>query len=103
MLLKDKVVIVTGGAEGIGRAYALGCAAHGARVVVADIRDGAQTVQAVKGAGSEALFVKTDVSDEAATRAMADETVRAFGRIDGLVNNAAYYREVTLVDFEKIP
>ena len=102
MLLKDKVVIVTGGAEGIGRAYAGGCASHGARVVVADIRDGAETVKAVERAGSKAHFVQTDVSDEGATRAMAAEAVRVFGRIDGLVNNAAYYREVRLTDFEQI-
>ncbi len=102
MLLKDKVVIVTGGAEGIGRAYAVGCASYGARVVVADIRDGAETVKAVERAGSKGHFVQTDVSDEGATRAMAAEAVRVFGRIDGLVNNAAYYREVRLTDFEQI-
>jgi 3-oxoacyl-[acyl-carrier protein] reductase len=102
MLLKDKVVIVTGGAEGIGRAYAVGCAKQGAKVVVADIRDGGGTVGEVEGAGSKAIAVQTDVSDEAATQRMADEALKAFGRIDGLVNNAAYYREVKLTDFEKI-
>ncbi len=103
MLLEGRVVIITGGAEGIGRAYAVGCATHGARVVVADIRDGSETVKAVEAVGSKAFFVKTDVSDEAATKALAEAAVETFGRIDGLVNNAAYYREVSLIDFEKIP
>ena len=73
----DRAALVTGGAQGIGRAIALALAARGWRVAVADIR---------KGHGL--LFVKTDVSREADVRACVRRVVRRFGRLDGLVNNA---------------
>jgi 3-oxoacyl-[acyl-carrier protein] reductase len=101
-LLQDRVVIVTGGSQGIGRSFAIGCAAQGAKVVIADVREAAETVTAVEQQGSQALYVPTDVTDEKATQRMAAETVRAFGRIDGLINNAAYFREVSLIEFEKL-
>ena len=62
MNLKDQVAIITGAAGGIGAAIALGYAKEGAKVVIADILDGKETVEAVEKAGSEAIFVKTDVT-----------------------------------------
>ena len=89
--LKDKVVIVTGGALGIGRAYALGMADEGAKLVVADINvDAAEaTARDIEAKGAEALAIKTDISSVQDAQAMAERTVEHFGRIDVLVNNAA--------------
>jgi len=93
MRLKDKVAIVTGGGNGIGLAYCLRLAAEGAKVVVADIDlPAAQgVVQRIRDQGGEAMAVKTDVSDPASTKEMAETTVERFGRIDILVNNAAIF------------
>jgi 3-oxoacyl-[acyl-carrier protein] reductase len=89
--LKDKVVIITGGAQGIGRAYALGMADEGAKIVVADINldAGETTARDIKAKGTESLALKTDVSSPESTQEMAKKTVDRFGRIDVLVNNAA--------------
>ena len=101
-LLEGRTVIVTGAATGIGQAFALGCAAQGAHVVVADMNPADETLAAIAAAGARATYARVDVSDEASTRAMAEAALRATGRIDGLVNNAAYFREVTLTPFEQI-
>ena len=61
-----------------------------------------ETVAKVEAAGGTAIAVEVDVSDDASTRAMADAALERFGRIDGLVNNAAYFREVRLTPFEEI-
>lgn len=103
MRLKDQVVIVTGAAQGIGRAYALRIAREGGKVVIADLKDGTGVAEEVADAGGEALVVRTDVTDEASTRAMAERTVEAFGRIDGLVNNAAYFSTIVKKPFFEIP
>ncbi|MFQ5917879.1 MAG: SDR family NAD(P)-dependent oxidoreductase [Candidatus Binatia bacterium] len=97
--LKDKVVIVTGGGHGIGKAYCLGFGRAGARVVPADI-DG----QSAKGVVSElskvteagALAITVDVSDEESTKQMAAKTLETFGRIDVLVNNAAIFATIPM-------
>src|SRR5256885_1790419 len=91
MRLKDKVVIVTGGAKGIGRAYCLGAAAEGARVVVADLADPKPAVKEVEARGAQALGVECDVSSEADTPRPATETPARFGRTGALANNAALY------------
>ncbi len=98
MRLKDRVAIITGGAQGIGRATAVRFAKEGAQVVVADIDDVAeQTVAEIKRAGGRAIYVKTDVSQRAAAQALAELTVKEFGRIDVLVNNAGIIRDATLL------
>lgn len=102
-LLTDHTVIVTGGATGIGQAFAVGCAAQGANVVVADMNAADETLALIEQAGGgKAIAVKVDVSDDASTRTMAQAALDRFGRIDGLINNAAYFREVKLTPFEEI-
>jgi NAD(P)-dependent dehydrogenase (short-subunit alcohol dehydrogenase family) len=89
--LKDKVAIVTGAGAGIGEAIAKRYAQEGARVVVAEINSarGQLTVDAIHKLGGNAIFTQTDVSSEAQVRAMVEATLKAFDRIDILVNNAA--------------
>ena len=94
MQVRDKVIVVTGGGRGLGRAYAEALAAEGAKVVAADIRDTAETVASVEGAGGEILGLDLDVADMASCQNMADLTMAKFGRIDGLVNNAALYGDI---------
>jgi NAD(P)-dependent dehydrogenase (short-subunit alcohol dehydrogenase family) len=89
--LDGKVVIITGAARGLGRAYAVAMAGYGARVVAGDVRDCADTVAAITTAGGEAEAVHLDVADSASTEAIAAAAMERFGRIDGLVNNAALY------------
>jgi len=101
-LLEQKTIIVTGGATGIGQAFAVGCAAQGANVVVADMNSPEETLEAIKQVGGRAIGVQADVSNQDSLSAMADAALKAFGRIDGLVNNAAYFREVKLTPFEEI-
>jgi NAD(P)-dependent dehydrogenase (short-subunit alcohol dehydrogenase family) len=91
--LSGRTAIVTGGAKGIGRHYALALAAEGARVMVADIADGekvAAEIAAKHGANSVTSAV-TDVSDEASVKTLVAATMARFGRIDVLVNNAALF------------
>ena len=101
-LLDQRTIIVTGAATGIGQAFAVQCASQGANVVVADMNAADETVAAVEAAGGKALAVKVDVADQASVDAMAAAALARFGRIDGLINNAAYFREVKLTPFEEI-
>jgi len=101
-LLEQKTVIVTGGATGIGQAFAMGCAAQGANVVVADMNSTEETVEGIKQLGGRAIGIQVDVSNQESLTAMADAALKAYGRIDGLINNAAYFREVKLTPFEDI-
>lgn len=91
MRLKGKVVIVTGGAQGLGRAYCESLAEEGASVVVADIRDTMPAAEGIKQKGGTAIALKTDITNEDDVLHMADEAVNAYGRIDALVNNAAVF------------
>jgi len=86
----DQVVIVTGGAKGIGWGIAKVFSQEGAKVVVADWDDvnGPKTVEELRQSGGEAIYVKCDVSNEEQVKAMVEETIKTYGRIDVLVNNA---------------
>lgn len=100
--LEGKVAIVTGGGRGIGEQYCRGLAAEGARVVVADlIGENAERVAGDIGG----LAAGVDVSDETSVRGMAERTLREYGRIDILVNNAAIFTEVLQPrkSFDEIP
>ena len=102
MRLKDKVTIITGAAQGIGAAFATGYAKEGSKVVIADIVDGNNTVANVVKAGSEAIFVKTDVTQQDQCDAMVKAAVDRFGTVDILVNNAALYANIIKKPFEEI-
>ncbi len=98
MRLKDRVAIVTGAARGLGRSFAMRLAEEGAKVMAMNIalrpkdrEDLSETVKQIKTLGGEAVSFQGDVTDEGATRAMAEATVKAFGKVDILINNAAIY------------
>lgn len=104
MRLKDKVAIVTGGGVGIGKAYAHGLAKEGAKVVIADIQEAeARKVAAdIEQNGGTALAVPVDVTSEEKVQAMAAATLKAYGRIDVLVNNAGLYSALKKKSFMEI-
>ncbi len=109
MRLENKAAIVTGGAAGIGRAICERFAEEGARVAVADVdvEGGQETLRLIQEAGGEATFLKTDVSVEAEVEETVAATVRAFGRIDVLVNDAAVFvfgaiENVTQDDWQRV-
>ncbi len=96
MRFQDKVVVVTGAAQGIGEAYAKALGAEGAAVVVADLNvdSGERVAKEIEAAGGRALFVRTDVSSAESAAALVEATLAEYGGIDGLVNNAAIYGEM---------
>jgi NAD(P)-dependent dehydrogenase (short-subunit alcohol dehydrogenase family) len=114
MQLQNKVAIITGGARGLGREFALRFVKEGAKVVVCDILDCEPTAREIQSAGGEVLGLHTDVTSEKDTTEMARKTVERFGRIDILVNNAAMYggienknfmrpfEEITTADWDKM-
>ena len=109
MRLEGKVAIVTGGASGIGRAICELFAEEGANVAIADIdvNGGQETLRRIKDAGGEATFLKTDVSVESEFEELVQATVRAFGTVDILVNDAAAFvfgrvEEVTDDDWARV-
>ena len=103
--VEEKVVVVTGAGQGIGRQYAHAFAEAGAVPVVAEI-DGSnarRVAREIEDKGGKALAVETDVASESSVDAMAKKTLDAFGRIDVLVNNAAIFSTLERRSFEDIP
>ena len=104
MILKDKVVIITGAGPGMGQAMCRGAAAEGAKVVVT-----ARSVDAINAlrdeivaAGGQAIAVPCDVAETAQCEAVAKATLEAYGRIDGLVNSAYYHPDWGPLDAHSI-
>src|SRR4029450_5446260 len=100
MRLQDKVALITGGAQGIGRAIALGMGQEGAQVIVADLQaEKAETVAAeVRALGAEALALDVSVASEQSVQRLAERTFERFGRVDILVNDAGVYLKAPVVD-----
>ena len=101
--LEGKVAIVTGGGRGLGRAYCEAMAREGAAVVAADIRDTAETVDAIGKTNGRVTGIAFDAADMASCEAVARHAVSEFGRIDVLVNNAALYGDIQGGRFDAIP
>ena len=100
--LTGKVAIVTGAARGLGAAYCVELARVGAAIVASDLRDCGETVGQVATAGGKAIGVETDVANAASAQAMAEAALRAYGRIDVLVNNAAMYGNLHMGRFDAL-
>lgn len=99
--LADRVALVTGGGQGLGRAFARRLARDGARVAVAD-RNAAAARAVAAEIGTAALAVPVDVADEGAVATMVDAVATAFGGVDVLVNNAALFSTLEMRPFERI-
>jgi NAD(P)-dependent dehydrogenase (short-subunit alcohol dehydrogenase family) len=101
--LKDKVALITGGDSGIGRAVAVAMAREGAKIAIVYLeehKDANETAEAVEAEGSKAIKIAGDVGDEKFCRDAVERTVKEFGRLDILVNNAAEQHETD--DFREI-
>ena len=99
--LKDKVVVITGAAGGIGKATALRFAEEGADIVVADFADGAATVAEVEAKGRKAIYVQTDVTNIDSAKAMIAKAIETFGRVDVLINNAGITKDAMMKKMAK--
>ncbi|MFZ1879032.1 MAG: glucose 1-dehydrogenase [Gaiellaceae bacterium] len=97
--MQGKVAIVTGAAQGIGRAIAEGLAAAGARIVVADLRGAEEAAASFEGG----VGITADVADEGDVQRVVDEVVERCGTVDILVNNAGLYASLEMRPFEQIP
>ncbi len=102
MKLQGKVAIVTGGARGLGKAYAMRMAEEGAKLVIVDILDTRPVQEDIEAKGGEALALQTDVTDEKGTEEMVRKAVEHFGKIDILVNNAAMFASISKKPFYDI-
>jgi NAD(P)-dependent dehydrogenase (short-subunit alcohol dehydrogenase family) len=109
MRFKDKSVIITGGGGKIAKAYALAFAKEGAKLSLPDIASADPIVKTIRDMGGTAISMACDVASEPSVKAMVEETVRQFGTVDILINNAAYFMsvwkgpfwEMTVDEFDK--
>ncbi len=103
--VSGRVVIITGAGQGIGRDYALAFAAAGARPVLAEINGDKlrDVVSEIEAGGGEAFAIETDVGSPDSVKAMVAETLKTYGRIDVLINNAAIFANIPRRNFYDIP
>ena len=103
--LKDRVVIITGAGQAIGRGYAHYFSAQGAIPVIADINgENAENVKReIEDKQGKAMAIQVDVADEASTISLVDAAMSAFGRVDTLINNAAIFSQITMAPFWELP
>ncbi|TMA78503.1 MAG: SDR family oxidoreductase [Deltaproteobacteria bacterium] len=109
MRFKDKSVIITGGGGKIAKAYAMAFAKEGAKLSLPDLASADHMIKAIKDMGGTAVSMACDVSNEHSVKAMVEETVKQFGTVDVLINNAAYFMtvwkgpfwEMTVEEFDK--
>lgn len=104
MKFKDKVVLVTGAGQGLGKAFSHAFATEGARVIVAEINEekGHSTAEEINSQGLKAIFIRTDVSNETSVNGMARAVADRYGRIDVLINNAGILASLKLKSFLEI-
>src|SRR2546423_12192867 len=91
LTVRDKVIVITGAARGIGQEFARSLAAAGALVVAADINDCSSTLDLIEAENGKAIGVALDVRSTESASERANAATRAFGRVDALINNAALY------------
>jgi len=103
--LEDRVIIITGAGQGIGRSFAHAFAAAGSLAVVADLNaeNGDSVVEEISNSGGQAVSIQTNIGDEQSTLALADAVEQRYGRIDGLINNAGIFSTITMRPFMEIP
>ncbi len=87
-IFKNKVIIVTGGSFGIGKATAIAFAKQGAKIVIADWAENPETIAFIKDLGNDVMFIKCDVSRSDEVKSMVEKTIATFGRLDYAFNNA---------------
>ena len=100
--LDGKTIIVTGAAQGIGAAYARGLAREGSNVLINDVTDPSALVDEITKKGGVATGIVADVTDKVQVADMISQTVEKYGRIDGLINNAALFGKLARQRFEDI-
>jgi (S)-1-phenylethanol dehydrogenase len=103
----DKIAVISGGANGIGQAFAQRLAQDGAHIVVADIAAANETVKMVEQAGRQALACTCDVSSEGSVKGLAGEVAKRFGRCDILINCAGVFplqpfEQMTFADWRRV-